>query len=104
YCGLGYVGFPVAIGLDQCGTWTAAHEWGHNFGRRHAPCGNPANPDPSYPYPNALLGAHGYDPAMGQLKRASSFFDLMSYCSPEWISDYTYQHVLAFREAEAAGQ
>lgn len=103
YCGLGYVRFPVAIGLDQCGSWTAAHEWGHNFGRLHVPCGNPGNPDPNYPYPNGSIGVHGFDPETGQLKRPSTHVDLMSYCSPEWISDYTFRGALAYREAEADG-
>src|SRR5690606_32878513 len=57
-----------------------------------------------YPYPNGSIGAYGYDPATGELKRPSTHVDLMSYCSPEWISDYTFRAVLAFREAEAAGQ
>ena len=104
YCGLGYVGYPVAIGLDQCGSWTAAHEWGHNFGRLHVGCGNPSNPDPNYPYTNGSIGVHGFDPVTGQLKRPSTHVDLMSYCSPEWISDYTFRAVLAFREAEADGR
>lgn len=104
YCGLGFVGFPVAIGLDVCGSWTAAHEWGHNFGRLHVPCGNPGGPDPNYPYPNGSIGVYGFDPATGELKRPATHVDLMSYCSPEWISDYTFRAVLAYREAEPDGQ
>ena len=104
YCGLGYVGYPVAIGLDQCGSWTAAHEWGHNFGRWHVGCGNPSNPDPLYPYVNGSIGVYGFDTETRQVKRPSTYVDLMSYCEPEWISDYTFRAVLAFREAEAAAQ
>ena len=104
FCGLGYVGFPVAIGLDVCGGWTAAHEWGHNFGRLHVACGNPANPDPAYPYPNGSIGVYGMDAATGELKRPTTHVDLMSYCTPEWISDYTFRAVLQFREAEAAAR
>ena len=102
YCGLGYVGFPVAIGLDLCGAWTAAHEWGHNFGRLHVGCGNPSNPDPNYPYANGSIGVYGMDVATGELKRPTPHVDLMSYCEPEWISDYTFKAVLAFRAGEAA--
>ncbi|HEY8468050.1 MAG TPA: Ig-like domain-containing protein [Longimicrobiales bacterium] len=102
YCGLGYLGYPVAIGLDVCGGWTAAHEWGHNFDRLHVACGGPSNPDPSYPYANGSIGVYGMDVATGELKRPTLHVDLMSYCTPEWISDYTFRAVLQFRESEAA--
>ncbi len=36
---------------------TVAHELGHSMGRLHAPCGNPAQPDPGYPFPDATIGA-----------------------------------------------
>jgi hypothetical protein len=101
YCGLGYLGHPAAIGTDQCGASTAAHEWGHNFGRLHTPCGNPGNLDPDYPYANARLGVFGLDVATATLKDPEQNADLMAYCNPRWISDYTYNAVLAFRQAEA---
>ncbi len=48
--GYGYVGGRTAVGWDRSSaSWVAAHEWGHNFGRRHAPCGV-SNPDGSFPY------------------------------------------------------
>lgn len=100
YCGLGYRPGKTAIGLDQCGGGTAAHEWGHNWDRLHAPCGNPGNPDENYPYEGGSIGVVGMDVAAGQLKSPSNHYDLMSYCSPEWISDYTYEGVLSYREAE----
>jgi hypothetical protein len=73
------------------------HELGHNFGRSHAPCGNPSAPDPSYPYANASIGVYGIDLGDMTLKSPSVYADVMSYCSPDWISDYTYTGVLAFR-------
>lgn len=104
YCGVGYIGAPTAVGLDVCGGMTAAHEWGHNFGRRHAPCGDPGGVDPSYPdeYAGASIGVYGFDLSTLELKSPTEYVDLMSYCSPEWISDYTYEAVLDFREDEAA--
>ena len=96
--GLGYIGFPTAIGWDHqpSGTEVMAHELGHNFGRLHAPCGNPAGVDGQYPYSGANIGVYGYDILSGVAKQ-SSLRDLMSYCDPSWISDYTYQHILNFR-------
>lgn len=91
--GLGWIGQRVSIGLDM-GDGTAAsagHELGHNFGRQHAPCGNPSGVDPHYPYPNATIGVFGVDTAEDMLLEPGATFDMMSYCGPEWISDYTYE-------------
>jgi hypothetical protein len=68
----------------------AGHEIGHNMGRRHSPCGNPADIDPSYPYAGASIGQFGYDIGHNALRNPATYRDLMSYCSPEWVSDYTY--------------
>ena len=104
--GLGYIGYPAALGVDLP-NWraeTAAHEWGHNFGRFHVGCGNPSNPDPAYPYLNGRLGHHGYDIRTNQIRELDTHHDLMSYCQPTWSSDYTYEAVMDFRgTATAAG-
>ena len=96
--GLGYIGLPAAIGWDYqpSGTEVMAHELGHNFGRLHAPCGNPSGVDGQYPYSGATIGVSGYDIMTGAVKQ-SSLRDLMSYCDPSWISDYTYRNILNFR-------
>ncbi|MGN6392635.1 MAG: CARDB domain-containing protein [Gemmatimonadales bacterium] len=97
--GIGYIGGLTAIGWDRSGVdMVAAHEWGHNWGRKHAPCGGPSNPDASYPYANGTIGVYGFDVAARSIK-PPSWNDLMGYCSNEWISDYTYRGVLAYREA-----
>ncbi|MGC8780437.1 MAG: DNRLRE domain-containing protein [Anaerolineae bacterium] len=72
---------------------TMAHEIAHNIGREHAPCGNPANPDPNYPNPDASLDVYGLDPATMTLFPAATTFDLMSYCNPRWISEYNYSRL-----------
>ena len=96
--GMGYIGAPTAIGWDKLpsASGVAAHEWGHNWGRQHAPCGDPANPDQSFPYAGGVTGVYGYD-QLNQVVKTPSAHDLMGYCSNEWISDYTYLGVLNYR-------
>jgi hypothetical protein len=77
---------------------TFAHEILHKSGQpQHAPCGGPANIDPSYPdypafsaLPAASIGEVGFDVSALTAKDPLSTFDLMSYCGPKWISPYDY--------------
>jgi hypothetical protein len=93
--GIGYVPGKAAVGWDRLpsGGGVAAHEWGHNWGRSHAPCGGAGSPDPSYPYPGGLIGVWGYDLISASLVPPTAP-DIMGYCSNDWISDYTYTGVL----------
>lgn len=84
-------GFRAAVGVawGQGGTFT--HELGHNHGRPHSPCGGAGSPDPSYPYSNGSIGVWGYDLRSGVLRSPDEASDFMAYCSPSWISDYSYR-------------
>jgi hypothetical protein len=101
--GLGYIGAPTAIGYDRSfdRSRVVAHELGHNWGRKHAPCGNAPNPDPFYPYAGGLIGVYGID-MQNEVLEQPELPDIMAYCSNPWISDYTYRGVLQFRRAAAA--
>jgi hypothetical protein len=105
--GLGYIGWPVAIGWDLSGSFPAvfAHEEGHNFNRAHSPCGGASGPDPNYPYPGAIIGVPGWDvfASSNNLKAAATYTDIMGYCSPQWISDYVYVSELTYRQNSAIG-
>ena len=103
--GIGYIGNRVALGVNHSNAGqTAAHEIGHNLGRYHAPCGGAASSDPAYPYQSAAIGEYGLDLTTGALHAPDSSRDIMSYCSPKWISDYTYRALLdaQIRVASAA--
>lgn len=87
--------FPNGTG-DGDAEDTAAHELGHALGRDHAPCGisDPSDTDPDWPadaaHKNALIGAYGYDFELQRLIKPRPNKDVMSYCSPAWVSEYTY--------------
>ena len=62
----------------------------------HAPCGNPAQTDPSYPNSDGSIGVWGYDSERNRLVKPSTR-DLISYCGPQWINDYHSDKALRFR-------
>ncbi len=100
--GIGYVGgIKASLGWDNLpsGSGVMAHELGHNMGRSHAPCGGVAGPDPSYPYAGGIIGNYGLDLATLTVKAPSTNYDLMGYCSPDWISDYNWNAMITFRQA-----
>ena len=78
---------------------TIAHEFGHNFGLPHAPCGGARNLDAAYPHADGTTGAYGYDFRAGELVSPSRF-DLMSYCDPNWVGDYNFTKATHFRLGE----
>lgn len=98
--GIGYIGQPAATGR-QDSLSTFAHEKGHNLGRPHAPCGGAASPDPNYPYAGGGIGSWGFNAVSRALiNPGSGYKDLMSYCGPEWVSDYNYGKVQTFMETQ----
>ncbi|WP_448543073.1 M66 family metalloprotease [Roseiflexus sp.] len=102
--GIGWVGLRASVGLDLTGSSDAAgrlaaHEIGHNLGRFHAPCGVSGDPRQPFPYPNASIGPDVYGLDISQARVWSPVApddtkDLMSYCQPQWVSDFTYQGLL----------
>jgi hypothetical protein len=95
----------AAVSFDELPNASAiiAHEFGHNFGRLHAPCAVTAQLDPNFPHAGATLGSPGYAPSNDQLLGDPDLRDLMSYCFPNWSSDYTYAAILGMREARPVG-
>lgn len=87
----------AALGVafaDQYSRETMAHEVGHNHGRSHSPCvsggGTITGVDRNYPYSDGGIGVWGYDSRTQKLIDPAKTKDIMSYCSPLWLSDYTY--------------
>jgi hypothetical protein len=113
--GLGYIGYPkVAVGWNGSGfdkqedaSSTHAHEVGHNHGLPHAPGCSASNPDPGYPYADGRIGDagspnYGYDIVTDGIKAYPSYYDYMTYCSAEWISDYNYEKLYTWELVQPA--
>jgi hypothetical protein len=86
----------VGVGLAYPGDTTAltlAHEVGHQHGRGHAPCGATAGLDPAFPHAGGVTGTWGLDSRTSALIPPTRK-DVMSYCNPQWLSDYNYQALL----------
>ena len=110
--GVGYVNttgagsVPLsALGWDSSRTtWlrTMTHEFGHNYTRRHAPCGSVGSPDTSYPYSGGLLGATPlFDVLADTVISPVGLPDVMGYCQGRWFSDYNLREIQRFLEWRA---
>jgi hypothetical protein len=84
----------IGIGYVEQAAETLVHEVGHAHGRLHSPCGGAAGTDPLFPYPNARLGSWGFDLVHDAMVDPNAAADIMSYCTPMWVSDYTFNALL----------
>ena len=116
---MGIVSAPLCNSLGNCiggiayrpgrASWSVgrnavmAHELGHNFNLRHAPCGLPNHQtDPNFPNMGGLSGVWGYDFARERLT-APEYPDLMGYCGGEvWISGYNFNRALKYMTLRSA--
>jgi hypothetical protein len=85
--------YQSGVGVGFSGDHAAsvlAHEMGHLTGRKHAPCKVNTYIDPQYPQADGKTGSWGWDERTRTLHAPDTTRDLMGYCNPAWISDYTY--------------
>ena len=102
---LGIAMFDSRASVSRFDGHTIAHEFGHNFWLRHAPCGGPAGADGQYPHSGGRIGAWGYDFRDGTLVDPDVFTDLMTYCrTNDWISDYSFTKAFEYRAATEAAR
>lgn len=92
--GIALVQGRVGLGVPDAEVF--AHELGHSMSLMHSPCGNPWQVDLDYPYPDGNIGVLGYDIRSEELVDPATH-DLMSYCHPQWISDYNFRKALEYR-------
>ena len=111
-CGLADLGGNVAVSRvdTECdSTATVTHEIGHNLSLGHAPCGlEPNGEDEDYPYADGSIGnEYGYfTSSRTRVNSAYDIYDVMSYCSPLFISRYYFSqagtHLLGRAPATSA--
>jgi len=89
-------GIPSYLSFSILDPYVIAHELGHNLNLYHAPCGGAGGPDPYYPYEDGSIGVSGYD-MMNESLVSPQTWDLMSYCEPMWISDYSFSRAMSHR-------
>jgi hypothetical protein len=95
------VGLGVGFATGSVAGETLVHELGHQHGRTHTPCGGGANQDRNYPHMGGGIGEWGLDTRTvpPRLQSPSNRKDMMGYCNPQWISDYTYGGIAQRRSA-----
>ncbi len=92
---------PVAAG-QATNLYIAAHEIGHTMGFLHVDCGyGRPTYDPDYPHTGGKIGQVGVD-VYTRLVISAQSHDMMGYCSPYWISDYTYLRIFRILRARGA--
>lgn len=100
--GLGML--PGRASIARLNSITVAHELGHNMSLRHAPCGGAPGPDAAFPTRDGTIGVWGFNSSDSSLVDPGTS-DLMSYCGPNWISDFSFSKAFDHRlreEGEAA--
>ena len=97
--GGGQAELPGTSSVSVLDAEVIAHEIGHNLNLFHAPCGGAFGSDPHFPSEDGAIGSWGYDFRDGSLVDPDTP-DLMSYCHPQWISEYGFARALNYRETK----
>ena len=93
---LGIAKLPGYVSLSIIDEDVIAHELGHNLNLFHAPGCGALGTDPDYPTGDGSIGAWGYD-FLNETLVSPETSDLMTYCRPKWISEFSYSRALRHR-------
>ena len=98
---LGLAHLPGRSSFSPPHGYLIAHQLGHNFFLRHAPCGEASDIDVAFPDPLGAIGVWGYDARGNGLLIPPTRLDFMSFCQNRWVSDYHFTNSLRFRLSDA---
>ena len=93
---LGVAKLSENVSLSVLDENVIAHELGHNLSLLHAPGCGAGGPDPDFPTEDGSIGTWGYD-FLKQSLVIPETWDLMSYCRPQWISEFSFSRAMRHR-------
>jgi Leucine-rich repeat (LRR) protein len=99
--GIALIGGRTGVGLDAVhdpDSLTMAHELGHMFGLLHVNCGNPSSLQYDYPHNSRSTGSLGINYSFNSLLAPERYSDIMGYCRPQHVSDFSYQRAQDYLE------
>ncbi len=91
------------VSFSQLDSESIGHEFGHNLSLYHAPSCDAGRPDLNYPHGEGHIGSWGYDFNNPSQMVDPTTFDIMGYCFPKWISDYSFNRAVGHRTSAQPG-
>lgn len=83
-------GSPMTDDADWTTVGFAVHETGHTIDMDHTPGCNAGSATRQWPYDDTTVQVQGYSIRYDRLYDPGDFEDYMNYCTPDWVSPFTY--------------
>ena len=94
---------PGRTSFSVADSRTLVRLFGYNMGLHNAPCGGAWPVDPAFPQVDGSIGSWGYDFRDGGRVVSHRTPDMMSRCSPAWISGFHFSAAISNRLSDEPG-